>query len=139
MAGFRIATPDEQIIRFRLYEDTAPHSAAAFLAELPFTTLFFHARVSGQEIWAEDVPKLDVPQENSSVFPAPGEIAIGPINPTRNKVAGLAGIFYGDGKLIDGANIFGIVYDEDLPLLVQLGERIWKEGAMQLKFEKQPG
>ena len=136
MTGFLIKTQNGQTIRFRLYNDTAPISAEAFSLALPFSKTFFHARVSGQEIWIEDAPLLDILQENSSVFAEPGEIVIGPVKPARNKVAGFMGIFYGEGKLVDGANIFGKVIDEDLALLKTLGEKIWKQGAQELRFEK---
>jgi hypothetical protein len=138
MTGFIINTPGNQVIRFRFYVDTAPLTAVAFLHVLPFSKTFFHARVSGQEIWTDDAPKLDIPQENSSVFPEPGEIAIGPLNPSRNKVAGMMGIFYGEGKLVDGSNLFAKVFDEDIDLLKDLGEKIWKQGIQELKFEKLP-
>ena len=135
MTGFSIQTANNSIIRFQYYPDAAPFTCAAFSMSLPFSKTFFHARVSGQEIWIDDAPLLDVIQENSSVFSLPGEIVIGPVKPSRNKVAGLMGIFYGEGKLIDGGNIFGKVFDEDLPLLKELGEQIWKQGAQELKFE----
>jgi hypothetical protein len=135
MTGFLIRTQDNQTIRFRFYNDTAPLTSDAFSKMLPFSRIFFHARVSGQEIWTDDSPKLDIPQENSSVFAEPGEIAIGPVKPERNKVAGLMGIFYGEGKLIDSANIFGKVLDEDMALLKEFGDKIWKLGAQELKFE----
>lgn len=135
MTGFLIRTQDYQIIRFRFYEDVAPLTSAAFAATLPFTRTFFHAKISGQEIWIDDAPGVDIVQENASVFAQPGEIVIGPKNPLRNKIAGCAGIFYGDGKLLDCGNIFGKVVDEDLPLLKTLGDRIWKQGAQNLAFE----
>lgn len=136
MKGFNIRTADNQTIRFNFYLEAAPATSAAFSKSLPFKKMFFHARVSGQEIWIEDAPRLDVPQENSSVFAESGEIAIGPIHPARNKVAGMMGIFYGEGKLVDGSNIFGKVYDEDLPLLKALGDKTWKQGAQELMFEE---
>jgi hypothetical protein len=136
MTGFLIKTQNGQTIRFRSYNDTAPITAEAFSLTLPFSKTFFHAQVSGQEIWIDDAPPLDIPQENSSVFAEPGEIVIGPVNPARNKVAGFMGIFYGEGKLVDGGNIFGKVVDEDMVLLKTLGEKIWKQGAQELRFEQ---
>jgi hypothetical protein len=135
MPGFLIRTGEGLLIHFNLYEQEATVTGRQFLSILPFTRKFVHARVSGQEIWTQDAPKLDIPQENSSVFAMPGEIAIGPLHPARNKVAGLMGIFYGEGKLVDGSNIFGRVADEDLLLLQQLGERIWTGGSETLTFE----
>jgi len=129
---FKIVTPDHTTIRFRLYEIEAPLTSAAFLKILPFTRNFLHARVSGQEIWIDDMPYLDTVQENASVFTNPGEVVLGPSNHPRNKTAGCFGIYYGAGKGLDAANIFGAVLDEDLPLLKALGDRIWKYGSLEL-------
>jgi hypothetical protein len=135
MASFLIKIQDNLSIRFRLYEDAAPVTAAAFEKTIPFSRTFLHARISGEEIWTDDGPQLDILQENVSVFAEPGEIVVGPIKPVRNKVANCIGIFYGKGQLLDGANIFGKVFDEDMFLLEALGEIIWREGEQLLSFE----
>lgn len=49
--------------------------------------------VSGREIWIDDAPLLDIPQENASVFAAPGEMVIGPKSPDRNRIKGCIGLF----------------------------------------------
>ena len=136
MRGFIIRTAKNQIIRFQFYTDTAPLTSAAFAKALPFSKRFFHAKISGQEIWIDNAPELDIIQENASVFANPGEIVIGPLRPARNKIAKCIGIFYGDGKLLDCGNIFGKVFEEDLPLLKTLGDVIWRHGAQDLIFEK---
>src|SRR5687767_6946781 len=136
MNGFLIRTKDNQTIQFMCYDDAAPITSAAFLKVLPFSRIFLHARVSGQEIWIEDAPSLDIIQENSSVFAEPGEIVIGPVLPARNKIANCMGIFYGEGRLLDGGNIFGKVFEEDLNLLKTLGDSIWRNGAHELNFEE---
>jgi hypothetical protein len=135
MRGFIIRTLDGEVIRFNNYED-APLTVAAFEKALPFTRTFMHARVSGQEIWIDDAPLLDIPQENASVFTEPGEVVLGPMKPARTKTAGCLGIYYGEGKGLDCCNIFGKVVDEDLPKLKALGEKIWKLGVQELTFEK---
>src|SRR6266852_4322114 len=101
MTGFIIKTSDKQIIRFTFYRDAAPVTAAAFEKILPFTRSFLHARVSGQEIWIDNAPELSIIQENASVFMSPGEVAIGPLMPLRNKVGKCMGILYGEGHLLD--------------------------------------
>ena len=133
-AGFIVITPDDCKIHFRYYNDDAPVTCAAFENMLPFKRTFFHARVSGQEIWVDNACKLDIIQENASVFTEPGEVVIGPLKPARTKTANCIGIYYGEGKGLDCGNIFGRVFDEDLPLLKALGDKIWKQGAMELKF-----
>lgn len=136
MKGFLIRSKDNQTIRFKFYNDAAPITSAAFLKTLPFSRTFFHARVSGEEIWIDDAPSLNIIQENSSIFAEPGEIVIGPANPARNKIANCMGIFYGEGRLLDGGNIFGKVVEEDLNLLKTLGDMIWRQGGQELIFEK---
>ncbi len=135
MTGFIIKTNTNTTIRFRFYLDAAPVTAVAFVKTLPFTKIFFHARVSGQEIWTDDAPELDIIQENSSIFTQPGEVVIGPLKPARTKTSKCMGIYYGEGKGLDSCNIFGKVYDEDLPLLKALGETTWRNGAQDLSFD----
>ncbi len=136
MTGFLIRTADNQQIRFQFYQTAAPVTSNAFAQRLPFAEIFFHAKISGQEIWIDNAPALDIIQENVSAFAELGEIAIGPTNPSRNKIAGCMGIFYGEGRLLDGGNIFGKVLEEDMHLLKTLGENIWRKGVQKLYFEK---
>lgn len=132
MTGFKISTPDRLEIEFQFYLDTAPVTSAAFLEILPFTRIFRHARVSGQEIWIDDVPPLDIIQENASVFTFPGEVVFGPSTPVRSKTANCFGIYYGEGKGLDACNIFARVVDKDMYKLVNLGNDIWKNGSQEL-------
>ncbi len=132
MTGFKITTSDNLEIKFELYLDTAPVTSKAFLSILPFTRIFCHARVSGQEIWIDDVPKLDIIQENASVFTEPGEVVFGPTKPIRAKTANCFGIYYGDGKGLDACNIFAKVVESDKQKLVDLGNKIWRTGSQIL-------
>lgn len=132
MTGFKITTSDNLETKFELYLDTAPVTSKAFLSILPFTRTFYHARVSGQEIWIDDVPKLDIIQENASVFTEPGEVVFGPTKPIRTKTANCFGIYYGDGKGLDACNIFAKVVESDKQKLVDLGNKIWRTGSQEL-------
>jgi len=136
MLGFSIKTPDNRIIRFRFYRENAPITCDAFMTLLPFTRSFKHARVSGQEIWVDDAPSLDIIQENASVFTEPGEVVFGPLKPVRAKTSNCMGIYYGEGKGLDCCNIFARVFEEDFSELVILGDTIWKHGMQELTFEK---
>ena len=138
MAAFCIRTKNNEVIRFELYMDTAPVTSEAFLKTLPFTKTFYHARVSGQEIWMDDAPELDIIQENASVFTEPGEIVLGPLKPVRAKTAKCLGIYYGEGKGLDCCNIFGRVLASDAEKLRSLGDSIWRQGAQEIRFEKMP-
>lgn len=134
--GFILKTLDKHVIRFRYYQLEAPVTCTAFNDLLPFSKTFLHARVSGQEIWTDDAPELDIIQENASVFTQPGEVVFGPLRPKRAKTSNCMGIYYGEGKGLDCCNIFAKVFDEDMTTLKTLGERIWKRGAEELTFEK---
>jgi hypothetical protein len=136
MTGFTIKTAGSKPIRFRFYVEIAPVTCDAFAKLLPFSRKFFHARVSGQEIWTDDPPLLDIIQENASVFTDPGEVVFGPLKPARAKTANCMGIYYGEGKGLDCCNIFAKVFDEDLNLLKTLGDSIWKHGAEEILFER---
>jgi hypothetical protein len=135
MPAFRIRTKNNGIIRFQVYKDTAPVTSESFLKTLPFAKTFYHARVSGQEIWMDDAPELDIIQENASVFTEPGEIVLGPLKPARAKTSGCLGIYYGEGKGLDACNVFGKVLDEDAEKLRALGDSIWRQGAQEITFE----
>ena len=135
MTGFQLKTAENKTIRFRYYED-ALITSKAFDALLPFTRTFMHARVSGQEIWIDNAPELDIIQENASVFTEPGEVVYGPLKPARTKTSNCMGIYYGEGKGLDCCNIFAKVFDEDMSLLKELGEQVWKQGMQELTFEK---
>ena len=132
MTGFKITTSDGQEIRFKLYLDNAPVTSKAFVDILPFTRIFYHARVSGQEIWIDNVPELDIIQENASVFTEPGEVVFGPAKPARTKTANCFGIYYGEGKGLDACNIFAKVIENDKQKLIDLGNSIWKNGSQEL-------
>lgn len=136
IAGFIVRTQSGSTIRFRYYGEAAPVTIKAFEECLPFNRIFFHARVSGQEIWTDHGLGLNIIQENASVFTQPGEVVLGPLKPARAKTADCIGIYYGKGKGLDCCNIFAKVWDEDLLLLKALGEEIWKQGAREIAFEK---
>lgn len=132
MKGFKIITKDKQEIHFNYYLDEAPVTCAAFEQILPFRRRFYHARISGEEIWISDAPQLDIIQENASVFTRPGEVVFGPSKPLRVKTANCFGIYYGAGKGLDAANIFARVAKDDLQKLIELGMSIWNNGNEEI-------
>jgi len=135
MLGFKIVYAAYQI-RFRLYSQEAPVTVNAFIAELPFIREFMHAQVSGQEIWTDEGLGLNIIQENASIFTVPGEVVLGPVQPKRARTSDCIGIYYGEGNGLDCCNIFAKVFDEEMSLLIQLGEEIWKKGVEELRFEE---
>lgn len=135
MNGFKITTSNGTSIRFAYYINDAPITCRAFATLLPFTRTFCHARVSGQEIWIDNVPPLDIIQENASVFTTPGEVVFGPSRPARVKTTNCMGIYYGEGRGLDACNIFAKVVDEDAQKLAVLGDDIWKNGKQEITVE----
>jgi hypothetical protein len=135
MTGFKVITKEGTEIHFDFYLGEAPITSNAFQRILPFTRTFYHARVSGKEIWIDKVPPVDIIQENASVFAERGEVVIGPARPTRVKTANCFGIYYGDGKGLDAANIFARVTDADLKKLEELGDSIWRKGPQELRID----
>jgi hypothetical protein len=136
MTGFILKTAENRHIRFKYYSDDAPVTVGSFAGLLPFKRTFFHARVSGREIWIGNAPVLDIIQENASVFTVPGEVVYGPLKPARAKTSNCMGVYYGEGRGLDCCNIFAKVFDEDMDLLKTLGENIWKHGALEITFEQ---
>lgn len=134
MHSFAIRFAEKKEIKFRLYLDKAPFTCDAFWKALPFELKILHAKISGQEIWSPDAPKLNIIQENATIFADAGEVVIAPILPERNKITGCIGIFYGEGKLLDCANVFAKVYEEDLNALKKTGEEIWLNGSRDAQF-----
>jgi hypothetical protein len=134
--AFILKTSGNKVIRFKLYTEEAPITCMAFVNLLPFTRTFSHARISGQEIWTDEAPPLDIIQENASVFTIPGEVVFGPLKPERAKTSNCMGIYYGEGKGLDACNIFAKVFGEDLEALKALGQSIWKNGTQEITFEK---
>ncbi|MFA6261574.1 MAG: DUF3830 family protein [Bacteroidia bacterium] len=132
MKGFKITTKDQHEIHFAFYLEEAPVSSKAFAAILPLTRTFYHARVSGQEVWIDNLPPLDIIQENASVFTEPGEVVLGPSKPARSKTINCFGMYYGEGKGLDACNIFAKVLESDKHKLLELGNQIWKSGAQEL-------
>jgi hypothetical protein len=132
--GFKITTSTGLEIRFDYYSDEAPVTVAAFQNLLPFKRILKHARFSGEEIWTDDAPPLQIIQENASVFTNTGEVVYGPDIPHRTKTRNCIGIYYGEGKGLDSANIFACVKTDDRQLLSDLGNKIWLHGAEELTF-----
>jgi hypothetical protein len=132
MKGFKLITPLKEEIIFEFYIEAAPLTCAAFSNLLPLKKTFYHARISGQEIWFDNMHPLNIIQENASVFTMPGEVVLGPSMPMRSKTKNCFGIYYGEGKGLDACNIFAKVIESDREKLIQLGNDIWKNGGQEI-------
>ncbi len=129
-----LKTPDGNLIRFRLYVQEAPATSKAFVNALPIEVKAVQARLSGHEIWIPDGPELSIPQENATINVKLGEIGYA-VPVARNRGARSIAIIYGEARLSECVNVFGMVLDEDIPILKSLGEKVWLEGAQILRLE----
>jgi len=86
---------------------------------------------SGSTMYRRLILSRKMPQ----YLPEPGEVVVGPSKPTRVKTANCFGIYYGEGKGLDAANIFARVIDADMKKLEELGDSIWKDGPQELRIE----
>lgn len=120
-------------IRFKAYEKEAPKTVEVFFRALPVKVKFVQARFSGAEIWSHSL-KLKIEPENCVINFHAGEIGYAASNP-RSEASQDIALVYGDAKLSDCVNLFGIVLPSDLKKLKKLGESIWLHGAKTLKFK----
>ena len=56
------------------------------------------------------------------------------MKPVRTKTVNCFGIYYGEGKGLDAANIFAKVFDEDFVKLKKLGDDIRKFGLQEIEI-----
>lgn len=119
----------------RLEEATAPQTVAAFRRLLPLESKLIQARWSGQAAW---IPfgdlDLGIGFEDSTSYPAPGELLIYPGGISETEI-----LFpYGDTCFASKAgqlagNHFATVV-EGLEHLPEIGERVLWQGAQPIRF-----
>ena len=147
-----IEFPKEGLVaRARLLDDLAPRTCAAMweLAGHSAELLAVHAAFTGRELsvripadLASRIGDPDLPPENQTLFPIPGDLVWAALPPYA--WSGVAeplydlGIFYGrDSRLLlpvgwVAGNRFAEILPEDLPPLARLGARTQVEGARRL-------
>jgi hypothetical protein len=123
--------------RARLETTRASQTCAAFMKLLPFKENLLHVRWSGEATWVPLGDRVvDVPPENATVYPLPGEILLYPggVSETellipygRTQFASKAGLLAGNHFLtiVSGA--------ENLSELGRLA--LWK-GAQPIRIER---
>jgi Protein of unknown function (DUF3830) len=119
----------------RLEEGSAPNTVAAFRRLLPLESKLIQARWSGQSAW---IPfgdlDLGIGFEDSTSYPAPGELLIYPGGVSETEI-----LFpYGDTCFASKAgqlagNHFATVV-EGLEHLPEIGERVLWQGAQPIRF-----
>ncbi len=89
MTGVKIITEHGQEIKFEFYLDEAPLTSKEFIGYFRLHELFIKSIRTRN--WIDNVPQLDIIQENASVFTIPGEVVFGPTKPIRTKTANCFG------------------------------------------------
>jgi len=120
----------------RLEEATAPKTCAAFRKLLPLKRQIIHVRWSGLAGW---IPmgdlNLNVPYENNTSHPAPGDILFYPAGLSQTEILVPYGgcCFSSHVGQLSGNHFLTIV--EGKEQLAEFGRRILWEGAAEILFE----
>ncbi|TNM63396.1 DUF3830 family protein [Aliirhizobium smilacinae] len=121
----------------RLEMEKAPATCASFLARLPFMEQVIHVRWSGQGVWMPlgDM-KFDVPYENATSYPAPGEIILYPggVSETEILIAYGRVNFASMAGQLAGNHFLTITEGHDR--LATIGKKVLWEGAQSIAFER---
>jgi hypothetical protein len=121
----------------RFEEEAAPLTVEAFRRLLPLRSRVIHARWSGEAAW---IPfgELDVGvgPENSTAYPAPGELLLYPGGVSETELLfpyGSTSFASKAGQL--AGNHFATVVEGNEHLR-ELGRRVLWEGALEIAFEE---
>ena len=120
----------------RLEETDAPQTCAAFAKLLPYRQKLIHARWSGEACW---IPlgdfKLDVPWENATRYPAPGEVLFYPGGYSETEILFPYGSCAFASKLGGLAANHFLTVVEGKENLREMGRKVLWEGAQDIVFE----
>lgn len=121
----------------RLETDKAPRTCDAFLAFLPFREQLLHVRWSGEATWVPLGERhLDLPAENATVYPLPGEILLYPGGVSETEVL----IPYGRTQFGSKAGLLAgnhfLTITSGLDQLPELGRLTLWHGAQPITIER---
>ena len=135
MSGVTIVAGD---LRFaaRFEDGQAPRSCDALRRLLPFRSQVVHVRWSGEAVW---VPMgemhLDLPPENATAYPAPGQILLYPGGLSETEILVPYGPthFASRAGTLAGNHVLTVTAGREQ--LRTLGERVLWQGAQALLIE----
>jgi hypothetical protein len=126
-----------EVFPARLEMQRAPATCRSFLARLPFLEQVIHVRWSGQGVWMPlgDM-KFDVPFENATSYPSPGEIILYPGGVSETEILLAYGRvnFASMAGQLAGNHFLTITEGHDRLALV--GQKVLWEGAQTIAFEQ---
>jgi hypothetical protein len=120
----------------RLERKKAPKTCAKFLTLLPYKQRIIHVRWSGEGCW---IPlgdlDLDLPYENHTSYPAPGEIILYPGGISETEILIAYGNVHFASKVGQLAGNHFLTITEGRGQLRTLGEHVLWQGAQNILFE----
>jgi hypothetical protein len=119
----------------RLEDQLAPITCRRFVEMLPLTTKFIHVRWSGEGCWLPmgDL-KVDLPWENATAYPAPGEMIFYPGGFSETEILLAYGAVSFASKLGALAGNHFLTVVEGQETLRELGRLTLWEGAQTVSF-----
>jgi hypothetical protein len=121
----------------RLEREAAPRTCALFAGMLPLRSRLVQARWSGRAAWIPmgNEQHLDLPPENATSIPLPGEILLYPggVSEVEILVPYGATYFASVAGPLAGNHFLTVVEGQDR--LAELGERVLWQGAQDVAFE----
>lgn len=135
MANVRITIGSTKFVA-RWEPARSPRTCEAFQRLLPYSQDIIHARWSGEACW---IPlgsfDLDVPPENPTSTPAPGEILFYPRGISETEILFPYGVtrFASVAGELKGNHFLTIIENQEA--LAELGRQILYKGNMPIRFE----
>jgi len=120
----------------RLEQAAAPKTCAKFLSLLPYRQRIIHVRWSGEACWIP-LGELDLglPFENSTSFPAPGDVLLYPGGISETEILLAYGSVRFASKVGQLAGNHFLTISEGRDRLRPLGEHVLWHGAENIVFE----
>ncbi|MCX8281113.1 DUF3830 family protein [Phyllobacterium sp. 0TCS1.6C] len=126
-----------EVFPARLEMEKAPATCGSFLSRLPFAERVIHVRWSGQGVWMPlgDM-NFDVPFENATSYPSPGEIILYPGGVSETEILLAYGRvnFASMAGQLAGNHFLTIIEGQER--LINIGTKVLWEGAQSIAFER---
>jgi len=129
-------TIGEYVFKAKMHSEKAPETSKLLLEKMPITGKALQARWSGEAAWLEMNPYgVEAPQENATSYPGPGQLLYYPGGVSEKEILIPYGsaIFASKFGLLPGNHFATIV--ECNELLEAMGEKVFREGAQEIRIE----